>query len=59
MMKKMNKTSLKSGKKRLLADLDELNKIKMGQEVTYKEWIKHTLHALELFKSGIRYKDIL
>ena len=46
-------------KKRLLKEIDDRDKNANDRiEKTYKQYIKHTLHALELFKNGIRWKDI-
>lgn len=42
----------------LLTEVYALDKITLGKLLTYKDYIKMFLHAMELYAAGVRYSDI-
>ena len=51
-------SKVNQSKKKLIKELDEISDKMHGENVTYKQWVKHTLHAVELYFAGVRSKDI-
>lgn len=42
----------------LLEEVYALDKTTLGKPLTYKDYIKMFLHAIELYAAGVRYSDV-